>query len=80
MDEFLTGVERFKTLFLRVGEIGALAVGFIVLIYLLLGENSGDIVIGVIANISVMVNVLTPNVLIGAALVVFLLGIVKHKH
>jgi hypothetical protein len=80
MDEFLTGVERLKTLFLRVGELGALAVGFIVLIYLLLGENSGDFVIGVIANISVMVNVLTPNVLIGAALVVFLLGIAKHKH
>ena len=57
-----------------------MAVGFIVLIYLLLGENSGDFVIGVIANISVMVNVLTPNVLIGAALVVFLLGIAKHKH
>ena len=80
MDEFLTGDERLKTLFLRVGELGALAVGFIVLIYLLLGENSGDFVIGVIANISVMVNVLTPNVLIGAALVVFLLGIAKHKH
>ena len=80
MDEFLTGVERLKTLFLRVGELGALAVGFIVLIYLLLGENSGDFVIGVIANISVMVNVLTPNVLIGAAWVVFLLGIAKHKH
>jgi hypothetical protein len=80
MDEFLTGVERLKTLFLRVGELGALAVGFIVLIYLLLGENSGDFVIGVIANISVMVNVLTPNVLIGAALVLFLLGIVKQKH
>ncbi len=80
MDEFLTGVERLKTLFLRVGELGALAVGFIVLIYLLLGESSGDFVIGVIANISVMVNVLTPNVLIGAALVLFLLGIVKQKH
>jgi hypothetical protein len=79
MDGFEAGIERLRTLCLRVGELGLLAVGLIVLVFLLLGENSGDFVIAVIANISVMVNVLTPNVLIGAALVLFMLVLLKQK-
>lgn len=72
MDKLLAGMQTVKTFVLRLTELGFVFVGFMVLIYLLLGENSGDLVIGVIANISVVVGALTPNVLIGLALALFL--------
>ncbi len=79
MDKFLAGMEAFKVLFVRVTELGFVLIGFVVLIYLLLGANSGDFVISVIANISIVVNALTPNVLIGLALVLFMGNLLRHK-
>jgi len=72
MDTLLAGIQTFKTFVLRLTELGFVMVGFIVLVYLLLGENSGDFVISVIANLSILVDILTPNVLIGLALVLFM--------
>ena len=72
MDNLLAGIQTLKTFILRMTELGFVLVSFMVLIYLLLGENSGDLVIGVITNISILVDVLTPNVLIGVALVLFM--------
>ncbi len=79
MDRLLTGIEAFRAMFIRVTELGFVLIGFVVLVYLLLGEDSGDFVISVIANISVMVNVLTPNVLIGLALVLVLGNLLRQK-
>jgi hypothetical protein len=72
MDTLLAGIQTLKTFVLRLTELGFVMVGFIVLVYLLLGENSGDFVISVIANLSIIVDILTPNVLIGLALVLFM--------
>lgn len=72
MDTLLAGIQTLKTFVLRLTELGFVMVGFIVLVYLLLGENSGDFVISVIANLSILVDILTPNVLIGLALVLFM--------
>jgi hypothetical protein len=40
------------------------------MIYLLLGEASGPIVIGVVANVALFVSAVTPQALIGAALII----------
>lgn len=72
MDKLMASMQTIRTFVLRLTELGFVLVGFIVLIYLLLGENSGDFAISVIANLSVLVDILTPNVLIGLALVLFL--------
>ncbi|MGQ0611471.1 MAG: hypothetical protein ACT4N9_10260 [Paracoccaceae bacterium] len=72
MDTLMAGIQALKTFVLRLTELGFVMVGFIVLVYLLLGENSGDFVISVIANLSILVDILTPNVLIGLALVLFM--------
>lgn len=80
MDTLLAGIQTLKTFVLRLTELGFVMVGFIVLVYLLLGENSGDFVISVIANLSIIVDILTPNVLIGLALVLFMGVLWRQRH
>ena len=59
-----------RTVLIRCCEILALLVGLIVLVYLLLGEASGVYVIGVVTNVSLFVSAITPQSLIGIALVI----------
>lgn len=79
MDKFLALMNAIKTVFRQVTETGFVFVGFVVLVYLLLGEHSGDFVISVIANISVMVNIITPSVLGAIGLGIALIYLVKRK-
>ena len=59
--------------------MGFVFLGFVVLVYLMLGEQSGDFVISVIANISVLVNVITPQVLAAVGLGLALIVVVKNR-
>lgn len=79
MQKVLEMIATAKTLLQKVTEAGFVFVAFIVLIYLLLGGKSGDFVISVISNISLIVNILTPNVLIGVALVLFMVNLVQRR-
>ena len=69
MNNFDKTAKSVRTLLIRCCEILALLVGLIILVYLLLGEASGPYVIGVIANVSLFVSAITPQSLIGIALV-----------
>lgn len=80
MNKLLASIQTLKTFVQRLTELGFVLVGFIVLVYLLLGENSGDFVISVIANLSILVDILTPNVLIGLALVLFMGLLLRQRH
>ena len=79
MDKFLMFMSNIKTVFRQVTETGFVFIGFIVLVYLLLGEQSGGFVTGVIANLAVMVNVITPTVLGAIGLGIALLYLTKRK-
>ena len=79
MDKFLTLMNSIRVVFRQVTETGFVFVGFVVLVYLLLGEQSGEFVTGVIANISVMVNVITPTVLAAIGLGIALIYLTKRK-
>lgn len=79
MDKFLALMTNIKTVFRHVTETGFIFVGLIVLVFLLLGEQSGSFVTGVIANISVLVNVITPTVLGAVGLGIALLYLIKRK-
>lgn len=74
--ELMSSVQR---VFRLVTETGFVFLAFVVLVYLLLGEQSGDFVLSVIANISVMVNVVTPQVLGAIGLGIALLYITKNR-
>ena len=79
MDKFVSLMGTLRTIFRQVTETGFVFVGFVILVYLLLGEQSGDFVTSVIANISVMVNIITPPVLGAIGLGIALLYLTKRK-
>lgn len=79
MERFMSLMTSIRSVFRQVTETGFVFIGFVVLVFLLLGEQSGSFVTSVIANISVMVNVITPPVLGAIGLGIALLYLTKRK-
>ena len=63
----------------RSSEILGLITILFILIYLLLGEDSGDYIISVMANVSLFVSAVTPEAIIGIAIVVGLFTYLRKK-
>ena len=63
----------------RSSEILGLITVLFILIYLLLGEDSGDYVISVMTNLSLFVSAVTPEAIIGIAIVVGLFTYLRTK-
>jgi len=70
---------HLRSLFYQVTETGFALVAFIVLVYLLLGEDSGAYVISVIANLTLLIGAITPEALIGIAVAAALLYLVRKR-
>ncbi len=66
-------------LFLRITEAGFVLVAFIVLIYILLGADSGSYVISVVSNLSGLIASIGPQSLVGIAIVVALLHLARRQ-
>ena len=79
MDKFAQLMRNVRTVFLQVTEAGFALVAFIVLIYLLLGEDSGAYVISVVTNLILLVGAITPEALVGIAIAGALLYLVKRR-
>ena len=54
---------------MRAAELMALLLVVLVLVYLLLGEASGDYVVSVMTNVSLLISAVTPQAIIGLALI-----------
>ena len=63
----------------RSSEILGLITVLFILIYLLLGEGSGDYIMSVMANVSLFVSAVTPEAIIGVAIVVGLFTYLRTK-
>ena len=72
-------MDQIRSLLLRVAEGLGLIVVVFVLIYLLLGEDSGDYVISVVTNVSLFVSAVTPQAIVGVAIVVGILAYLRSK-
>ena len=79
MKNFDEAAKSAKTMLFRICEILALLVGLLILVYLLLGEASGTYVIGVVTNVSLFVSAVTPQSLIGKALIFGMYLIWKNR-
>ena len=66
LDSFLI---KLRSWLLRAAELMALLLVVLVLVYLLLGEASGDYVVSVVTNVSLLISVVTPQAIIGLALI-----------
>ena len=70
---------QIRSLLLRGAEGLGLVLAVLVLTYLLLGEDSGDYVISVVTNISLFVSAVTPQAIVGVAIVVGVLAYLRGK-
>lgn len=66
LDSFLV---KLRSWLLRAVELMGLLLVVLVLVYLLLGEASGDYVISVVTNASLLISAVTPQAIIGLALI-----------
>ena len=79
MDRLSQWLASFTGLFLKVTEAGFIFVAFIVLIYILLGADSGRYVISVVSNLTGLIGRIGPQTVIGVALVLALIYLVKRR-
>jgi len=66
LDSFLI---KLRSWLLRAAELMALLLVVLVLVYLLLGEAYGDYVVSVMTNVSLLISAVTPQAIIGLALI-----------
>ena len=66
LDSYLT---QLKSWLLRAAELMSLVLVVLILVYLLLGEASGDYVVSVMTNVSLLITAVTPQAIIGVALI-----------
>ena len=66
-------------LFLRITEAGFVLVGLIVLVYVLLGADSGSYVLSVVSNLTGLIAAIGPQSLVGVAIVLALLHLARRK-
>ena len=76
MDKMLA---QIRSLLLRGAEGLGLILVILVLTYLLLGENSGDYIISVVTNVSLFVSAVTPQAIVGVAIVVGIIAYLRSK-
>ena len=65
LDSYLT---QLRSWLLRAAELMSLVLVVLILVYLLLGEASGDYVVSVMTNVSLLISAVTPQAIIGVAL------------
>jgi len=76
IDKYLA---QLRSVLLRSAELMGLVLVVLILVYLLLGEASGDYVISVMTNISLFISAVTPQAIIGVALVIGAVSYLRKK-
>ena len=76
---FARGLAMMTGLFLRITEAGFVFVAFIVLIYILLGADSGGYVISVVSNLTGLIGAIGSQALVGIAIVLALLHLARRQ-
>jgi magnesium-transporting ATPase (P-type) len=71
--------QKTKNILFKIVEILTLVVAILLLIYLLLGEASGDYIISVAVNISLFISAVTPEALAAVALGLALYTYINKK-
>ncbi len=79
MDKVIAALSTLKTLFLAIAETGLALVAVALVVYLLLGGNSGDFVIAVVTNTSLLVQALSAQALIAVALIVAVFMLARNR-
>ncbi len=79
MDKAIGLLKQLQRLFLSVAETGLALVAFVFVIYLLLGGDSGDFVLSVVTNASLLVDAIGAQAIIGVALALAIVGLLRSR-
>ena len=79
MNDFDNLTNKAKFVLFRVVEVLALTVAILMLLYLLLGEASGDYITSVAVNVSLLISAVTPEALAAVALGIALYSYFQKK-
>ena len=79
MTNFDNLTKKVKFALFRVVEMLALTVAILMLLYLLLGEASGDYITSVAVNVSLLISAVTPEALAAVALGIALYSYFQKK-
>ena len=79
MNDFDNLTSKAKFVLFRVVEVLALIVAILMLLYLLLGEASGDYITSVAVNVSLLISAVTPEALAAVALGIALYSYFQKK-
>jgi len=79
MDKTLAFFAKLTRLFLSAAEVSLSLVAFILVVYLLLGEASGRYVIAVVANVSLLVDAISAQAIVGVALAFAIVGVFRKR-
>jgi len=72
-------LKAISGIFMQVTETGLALVAVIVVVYLLLGEDSGAFVISVVTNISLLISAVTAPAFVAAAIIIGLVYMIRTK-
>jgi len=72
MSSLKSALSKATEMLWKIAEIGFVTNLVLILVYILLGENSGDFIISVVANIILLVDALTYQGVVTIVLAVFL--------
>jgi hypothetical protein len=79
VDKTTDRLKKLRSLFLMVTETGLALVGVILVVYLLLGEESGGFVTSVVTNVGLLVEAVSAEAIIGIALVLAVVGLFRSR-
>ncbi len=79
MNDFDSFAKKAKSVLFSVVEVLALLVAILLLLYLLLGEASGDYITSVAVNVSLLISAITPEALAAVALGIALYSYFQKK-
>ena len=69
MDQFKGLFKKIAALFWTASEAGLAVVSVILVIYLLLGGDSGTFTLSVVSNLSLLIEALTPQAIVSVAII-----------
>ena len=79
MNDFDSFAKKATSVLFSVVEVLALLVAILLLLYLLLGEASGDYITSVAVNVSLLISAITPQALAAVALGIALYSYFQKK-
>tara|TARA_Y100001968_G_scaffold123185_1_gene112110 strand:+ start:432 stop:671 length:240 start_codon:yes stop_codon:yes gene_type:complete len=79
VNDFDSFAKKAKSVLFSVVEVLALLVAILLLLYLLLGEASGDYITSVAVNVSLLISAITPQALAAVALGIALYSYFQKK-